>query len=43
MEQALIVPIRDRVNLNGVSARVQNLRFDAFGWYPVLYNASLVP
>lgn len=43
MEQALILPIRDRVNLNGVSARVQNLRFDAFGWYPLLYNASLVP
>jgi peptide/nickel transport system substrate-binding protein len=42
MEQALVLPLRDRVNLNGVSPRIIGLRFDAFGWYPLLYNASLV-
>ena len=41
MDQALLVPIRDYVNLNGVSARVQNLRFDAYGWFPLLWNATL--
>jgi peptide/nickel transport system substrate-binding protein len=41
MEQALIIPIRDYVNLNGVSARVQGLRFDAQGWFPWLYDVKL--
>jgi peptide/nickel transport system substrate-binding protein len=41
MEQALIIPIRDYVNLNGVSARVQGLRFDAQGWFPWLYDVRL--
>jgi len=41
MEQALILPIRERVNLNGASARIENLSFDAFGWFPLLYNVTL--
>jgi len=43
MEQALVVPIRDYVNLNGVSARVEGLRFDAQGWFPWLIDVSLAP
>ncbi len=41
MEQALVIPIRDYVNPNGVSNRVQNLRFDARGWFPWLIDVTL--
>jgi len=41
MEQALIIPIRDYVNLIGVNAKVQGLRFDARGWFPWLYDVRL--
>jgi peptide/nickel transport system substrate-binding protein len=41
MDQALVIPIRDYVNLNGVSNRVQGLRFDAQGWFPWLIEATL--
>ncbi|MCS7178075.1 MAG: ABC transporter substrate-binding protein [Anaerolineae bacterium] len=41
MESALIIPIRDYVNLNGVSNRVQGLRFDARGWFPWLIDVTL--
>lgn len=41
MEQALILPIRDYVNLNGASARVQGLVFDPYGWFPLLYGVSI--
>jgi peptide/nickel transport system substrate-binding protein len=41
MEQALLIPIRDPVNLNAVSAQVQDLRFDAHGWFPLLHDVSL--
>lgn len=41
MNNALILPIRDYVNLNGVDARVQNLTFDAYGWFPIMPHASL--
>ena len=40
MEQALVLPLRQRVNLNGVSSEIVNLRFDVYGWYPILINAS---
>ncbi len=40
MDQALAIPIRDYVNLNGVSKRVQNLRFDAQGWFPWLIDVK---
>jgi peptide/nickel transport system substrate-binding protein len=41
MELVLLIPIRDPVNLNGVSARVQGLRFDAQGWFPILHDVQL--
>jgi peptide/nickel transport system substrate-binding protein len=41
MEQALVVPIRDYVNLNGVSKRTQGLRFDAQGWFPWLIDLTV--
>lgn len=40
MDQALVIPIRDYVNLNGVSSRVQGLRFDAQGWFPWLIDVT---
>lgn len=43
MEQALIIPIRDYVNLNGVSNRVQGLRFDGRGWFPWLIDVAVEP
>jgi peptide/nickel transport system substrate-binding protein len=41
MQLALIVPIRDYVNLNGASASVKGLRFDAQGWFPWLYDVAI--
>ncbi len=41
MELALLIPIRDPVNLNTASARVQGLRFDAHGWFPLLHDVYL--
>ncbi len=41
MELALLVPIRDPVNLNAASTRVQGLRFDAHGWFPLLHDVYL--
>jgi len=41
MDQALVIPIRDYVNLNGVSNRVQGLLFDAQGWFPWLVDVTL--
>ena len=41
MEQALIIPIRDYVNLNAASGRVKGLRYDARGWFPWLYDVQL--
>jgi peptide/nickel transport system substrate-binding protein len=41
MDQALILPIRDYVNLNGASAKIQGLSFDAYGWFPLLPNLTI--
>jgi peptide/nickel transport system substrate-binding protein len=41
MEQALILPIRDYVNLNGARATIEGLTFDAYGWFPLLHNVSI--
>ncbi|MFQ6101131.1 MAG: ABC transporter substrate-binding protein [Anaerolineae bacterium] len=41
MDQALVIPIRDYVNLNGVSNRVQGLQFDARGWFPWLIDVAV--
>ena len=38
LEQALILPVRDYVNLNGMSAQLTGVAFDAQGWFPLLYN-----
>lgn len=40
MDQALILPIRDYVNLNAHSKRVSGLTFDAYGWFPLLANLT---
>ncbi len=41
MELALLIPIRDPVNLNAANVRVQNLSFDAHGWFPLLHDVYL--
>ncbi len=38
MEQALIIPIRDYVNLNVASSKVKGLRYSLQGWFPWLYD-----
>jgi len=42
MSQALILPIRDYVNLNARRVRVDGIRFDPYGWFPLLNDAYLV-
>ncbi len=41
MTEALIIPIRDYVNLNAASAQVKGLRYDSRGWFPWLYDVYL--
>jgi peptide/nickel transport system substrate-binding protein len=41
MENAYVLPIRDYVNLNVASSRVQGLRYDAQGWFPWLYEVTV--
>lgn len=43
MQEALILPIRDYVNLNAHSVRVTGLQFDPYGWFPLLYNVAIAP
>ncbi|MBN1285818.1 MAG: hypothetical protein JXB47_10505 [Anaerolineae bacterium] len=46
MDLALIIPVRDYVNLNGASARLTGLHFDAYGFFPILTDlgqAGLTP
>ncbi len=43
MAQALIVPIRDYVNLNVAAQGVTGLRYDARGWFPQLSNVKFQP
>lgn len=43
MEQAVVLPIRDVVNLNGASARLEGVIFTAQGWWPLLRNFQLAP
>jgi peptide/nickel transport system substrate-binding protein len=40
MQQALILPIRDYVALNGASSHIGGLSYDAYGWYPLLANLT---
>ncbi len=39
MQEALVLPIRDVMNLNGADARIDGLIFDAYGWFPIMANA----
>jgi len=41
MAEAMILPIRDWVNLNAASSRVSGLRYDAQGWFPWLYDVQV--
>lgn len=41
MSNALILPIRETVRLRLARANLRALRFDAYGFYPLLYNARL--
>ena len=41
MTKALIIPIRDYVNLNAASDQVKGLRYDLRGWFPWLYDVHL--
>lgn len=41
MNEALILPIREHVRLRAISAQVRDLRFDAFGFYPLLANVKI--
>lgn len=41
MQEALILPIRDYVNLNATTAGVQGLNYDSYGWFPLLHNVTL--
>jgi peptide/nickel transport system substrate-binding protein len=43
MDQALVLPIRDYVNLNGASASVKGLRYSLQGWFPWLYDVYVEP
>jgi peptide/nickel transport system substrate-binding protein len=38
MEQALILPIRDYVNLNASVVSLDGLEYDPFGWFPLMNN-----
>jgi peptide/nickel transport system substrate-binding protein len=41
MNDALILPIREYVNLNAATPNVQNLEFDVYGWFPILNNVTI--
>ena len=41
MTEAIIVPIRDWVNLNAASSRIKGIRYDAQGWFPWLYDVQV--
>jgi peptide/nickel transport system substrate-binding protein len=38
MDDALILPIREYVNLNGATADLEGVLYDAHGWWPLLNN-----
>jgi ABC-type transport system substrate-binding protein len=42
MNEALILPVRDQVNLNASSALISELQFDPYGWFPLLHNVKLI-
>ncbi|MFP4323701.1 MAG: ABC transporter substrate-binding protein [Anaerolineales bacterium] len=38
MEEALILPVREYINLNGATHELDGVIFDAHGWWPLLNN-----
>lgn len=43
MSQAVVLPIRDVVNLQGASSNLDGVIFSAQGWWPLLRNFQWVP
>lgn len=41
MDESLIVPIREVVRLTAARADLRKLRFDVYGFYPLLFNTSI--
>jgi peptide/nickel transport system substrate-binding protein len=41
MNQALLLPIRDYVNINAATAAVEGLQYDRRGWFPWLHDVYL--
>ncbi len=41
MEQALILPIREYVNLNAHLPSIHGLVYDPYGWFPLLNNVTI--
>lgn len=41
MNEALILPIRDYVNLNAARIRLDEPTFDPYGWFPLLNNFTI--
>ena len=42
MEEALIIPIREYVNLIGAPPEVVGLHYDAYGWFPFLTDLKII-
>jgi len=43
MEQAIVLPIREFVNLDGASTNLDGVIFSAQGWWPLLRNIQMEP
>lgn len=41
MDAALLLPIRDYVNINGAISGLREFNFDAYGWFPILNGMSV--
>ena len=41
MEETLLLPLREPLRLTATRAAVRNMRFDAYGFYPLLHNVAL--
>jgi len=43
MARALILPIRDYVNINAAVTNITGLKYDPYGWFPLLYDVVYIP
>lgn len=41
MSEVLLLPIRENVRLRAVGANIESLRYDAYGFYPILSNVII--